>query len=184
MPQSSGTATPGWSDAGRSIPSHTTGPEPSTPSQPSSMSDTGSFHLSPPQTTGSTPRTHTQPPQPPRAQPQPEAQPQPHQGPAHQSPHFAPHDPAHALSSPRSVAPHYPAHPPTTALHRSNEPSTVSYTAQAPRVPPPAQAISQPRHRARRAARRRSGPPAKVAIPILLLALACYAVGFWALTQL
>ncbi|WLW53681.1 serine/threonine-protein kinase [Streptomyces sp. YU58] len=162
------------------------GTEPSTPSQPNSMSDTGSFHLPPPQATGSTPRAQTQFPQsrPPQTPPQAEGQPHPHQGPPHQSPHFAPHDLTHALSSPRSVAPHYPAHPPTAAPHRSNEPSTLSYTAQAPRVPPPAQAISQPRHRARRAARRRSGPPAKVAIPILLLALACYAVGFWALTQL
>ncbi|MGW4440516.1 protein kinase domain-containing protein [Streptomyces sp. NPDC004596] len=36
--------------------------------------------------------------------------------------------------------------------------------------------------RARRAVRR-PGPPAKAAIPILLLALACYAVGFWALAR-
>ncbi|MGW5327551.1 protein kinase domain-containing protein [Streptomyces sp. NPDC004014] len=36
--------------------------------------------------------------------------------------------------------------------------------------------------RARRGIRR-PGPPAKVAIPILLLALACYAVGFWALAR-
>jgi hypothetical protein len=36
----------------------------------------------------------------------------------------------------------------------------------------------------RRATRsRRPGPPAGVAIPMLLLALACYAVGFWALTR-
>ncbi|WP_310591779.1 hypothetical protein [Streptomyces resistomycificus] len=43
--------------------------------------------------------------------------------------------------------------------------------------------MSQPRHRAARSARR-AGPPAKVAIPLLLLALACYAVGFWALAQI
>ncbi|MEU2116660.1 protein kinase [Streptomyces sp. NPDC016459] len=30
---------------------------------------------------------------------------------------------------------------------------------------------------------RRPGPPLKVAIPVLLLALACFAVGFWALAQ-
>ncbi|MGV9903302.1 protein kinase domain-containing protein [Streptomyces sp. NPDC003388] len=36
--------------------------------------------------------------------------------------------------------------------------------------------------RARRGVRR-PGPPAKAAIPILLLALACYAVGFWALAR-
>jgi hypothetical protein len=33
-------------------------------------------------------------------------------------------------------------------------------------------------------ARRRPGPPAKVAVPVLLIALACFAVGFWALGQL
>ncbi|SED99628.1 serine/threonine protein kinase [Streptomyces sp. 3213] len=61
------------------------------------------------------------------------------------------------------------------------EPSTASYTAQVPLVPPTAPPF--PQHRGRRA-RRRPGPPAKVAIPVLLLALACYAVGFWALTRI
>ncbi|WP_262059262.1 serine/threonine-protein kinase [Streptomyces sp. STR69] len=60
------------------------------------------------------------------------------------------------------------------------EPSTASYTAQVPLVPPTAPPF--PQHRGRRA-RRRPGPPAKVAIPVLLLALACYAVGFWALAR-
>jgi hypothetical protein len=36
----------------------------------------------------------------------------------------------------------------------------------------------------RQHARPRPGPPAKVAVPVLLLALACFAVGFWALTQI
>ncbi|MEU6418457.1 serine/threonine-protein kinase [Streptomyces spiralis] len=77
---------------------------------------------------------------------------------------------------------------------------TASYTAEDPRVPPsavplpavplpaahlsaappPASAISP--HRAVRP--RRPGPPAKVAIPLLLVALVCYAVGFWALARL
>ncbi|MEO3972766.1 serine/threonine-protein kinase [Streptomyces sp. CAU 1734] len=34
-----------------------------------------------------------------------------------------------------------------------------------------------------RPARRRQGPPRKVVVPVLLLALICYAVGFWALSQ-
>ncbi|CAL9504175.1 protein kinase domain-containing protein [Streptomyces sp. enrichment culture] len=54
---------------------------------------------------------------------------------------------------------------------------TVPYTAGNPRSAPPAQ-----HRRARR--RRRPGPPAKVALPLLMLALACYAVGFWALTRI
>ncbi|MFD5651645.1 serine/threonine-protein kinase [Streptomyces sp. NPDC127039] len=54
---------------------------------------------------------------------------------------------------------------------------TAAYTARNPRSAPPAQ------HRGARR-RRRPGPPARVALPLLLLALACYAVGFWALTRI
>ncbi|MDV9178167.1 serine/threonine-protein kinase [Streptomyces sp. W16] len=99
-------------------------PSPTPTPTPTPMSDTGSFHLPPPQ---------------------------------------APQIP-HVLPSPQPRA----------------EPSTASYTAQVPLVPPTAPPF--PQRRGRRA-RRRPGPPAKVAIPILLLALACYAVGFWALTR-
>lgn len=91
-----------------------------------------------------------------RHQPRPQAQ-------AHSAYAF-PHDPTpptHVLPSPQ--------HQPRA------DASTASYTAQTPQVPPPARAISRAR---------RSGPPAKVAVPLLLLALACYAVGFWALTQI
>ncbi|MBD0841092.1 serine/threonine-protein kinase [Streptomyces sp. TRM68416] len=143
-----------------------------TPSrQPSPMSDTGSFPLPPP--------VRPQPPQPPPQPPQPEPQ--------------TPYQPTHVLSSPRPYAPQYPAHRPADA-------STASYTAQDPQVPPSAQPISEPlsqhppglhqgphpgpRAARRRAARRRPGPPAKVAIPLLLLALICYAAGFWALAQI
>ncbi|MDG9718635.1 serine/threonine protein kinase, partial [Streptomyces sp. DH24] len=59
--------------------------------------------------------------------------------------------------------------------------STASYTAQAHQAPVPAP-HAVPGHRATRA--RRPGPPAKVAVPLLLLALACYAVGFWALARI
>lgn len=59
--------------------------------------------------------------------------------------------------------------------------STGSYTAQSPQVPHPVGAIAE--HHTRRV-RPRPGPPAKVAVPVLLLALACFAVGFWALTQI
>ncbi|MEV8127089.1 protein kinase [Streptomyces sp. NPDC085944] len=54
---------------------------------------------------------------------------------------------------------------------------TAPYTTGNPRSAPPAQ------HRGARR-RRRPGPPAKVALPLLMLALACYAVGFWALTRI
>ncbi|CAM5626183.1 Protein kinase OS=Streptomyces tendae OX=1932 GN=GUR47_20945 PE=4 SV=1 [Streptomyces tendae] len=55
--------------------------------------------------------------------------------------------------------------------------ATAPYTARNPRSAPPAQ------HRGARR-RRRPGPPAKVALPLLMLALACYAVGFWALSRI
>lgn len=177
-----------------------------------SMSDTGSFHLPPPQATVSSPLTQTPPPPPHPAQVQPEAQAQSQaqsqaraQGPgqtgqAHQaqdalyrSPHTSPYDTTHVLSSPQSRTPQYPAQPPTPVQHQRVDASTASYTAQSPQVPPSGPAIPQPHRRgghraARRAshglARRRPGPPAKVAVPLLLLALACYAVGFWALTRI
>ncbi|MFF9582692.1 serine/threonine-protein kinase [Streptomyces achromogenes] len=62
--------------------------------------------------------------------------------------------------------------------------ATAAYTARAPHPAPPTPSpASGRRHRARRAPRR-PGPPAKAVIPLLLLALVCYAVGFWALTRL
>ncbi|MFD5454370.1 serine/threonine protein kinase, partial [Streptomyces olivaceus] len=71
---------------------------------------------------------------------------------------------------------HHPAQSlaPPPAQQRTDVP-TASYTARSPQAPA--------QHRAPRR-RRRPGPPAKVAVPLLLLALACYAVGFWALTRI
>ncbi|WP_128435558.1 serine/threonine-protein kinase [Streptomyces cyaneus] len=185
--------------------------EPSIPSQlgdrdgPLTMSDTGSFHLPPPGATGSSPRTQTPPPQPHAAQ-EPDQTPaqaqaqaqgqrqagQAHQGAQHHSAYVSPYDNTHVLSSPHLHAPQYPAQPPTPTQHQRVDASTASYTAQSPQVPPSEPPIRQPRrrggHRAtRRASRglaRRPGPPAKVTVPLLLLALACYAVGFWALTRI
>ncbi|MCX5235747.1 serine/threonine-protein kinase [Streptomyces prunicolor] len=121
-------------------PAPPTSPPTSPPPLPSPMSDTGSFHLPPPQGQ------------------------QPQQGGQYQPSYSSPHEFTHVLSSPQPRA----------------DPSTASYTAQAPQVPPSAPPV--PQHRGRRA-RRRPGPPAKVVIPVLLLALACYAVGFWALAH-
>ncbi|WP_189311428.1 serine/threonine-protein kinase [Streptomyces brasiliensis] len=102
--------------------------------EPSAMSDTGSFHLPPPQ----------------------------------------PFPPPHVLPTPQTPLP-----------RQRVDVSTASYTARSPEVPPPPPALSPPyRTGGRRARRRRPGPPAQAAIPILLLALACYVVGFWALTRI
>ncbi|CAL9504836.1 serine/threonine-protein kinase [Streptomyces sp. Tu 3180] len=166
--------------------------EPSVPPQPSGMSDTGSFPLPPPRATV----TSSPAPAPPAPSYSPQAQAQdrhnarhgtPHQ-PAHAAGHVSPHDPTHPLRSP---LPPPTAHPGPAAFPRADA-STAEYTAQGPQVPPVGEAMPQrgSAHRYRshrrphRRSGRRSGPPAKVAVPLLLLALACYAVGFWALTRI
>jgi eukaryotic-like serine/threonine-protein kinase len=157
----SGAAADGWADTG------TTG----------SLSDTGSFRLPPPQEpSAATPVAPTSEPCGPYAPYAPYVQqpPLPSQLPYSQ-PYFSPHVPS------PSAMPEHPV-----------DASTASYTAQDAQVPSPSQpihdapatAVPARGRRARLASRsRRPGPPARAAIPILLLALACYAVGFWALTR-
>ncbi|MEV0253286.1 serine/threonine-protein kinase [Streptomyces sp. NPDC050732] len=114
----------------------------------------GGFHLPPP----------PQPPQPstpptPTPTPMPISLPPPAPDPTVTSASCAP---------PRA---HAPAHP---------------YTAHAAQVPPPNHPIPHPQPAAPSPSTplKRPGPPAKVAAPMLLIALACLAVGVWALTQL
>ncbi|CAL9513856.1 Serine_threonine-protein kinase PknD [Streptomyces sp. enrichment culture] len=159
---------------------------PPAPPRPPGMSDTGSFPLPPPRATA-TPSPASAPPAPthvPQSQEQGRPSPQhdtPHQ-PARATGHVSPHDPTHPLHSP---LPQPTAYPGSAPLRRADA-STAEYTAQGPRVPPAD--TGMPRHgaahRPHRRSGRRPGPPAKVAVPLLLLALACYAVGFWALTRL
>ncbi|MEU2712791.1 serine/threonine-protein kinase [Streptomyces sp. NPDC007205] len=133
-----------------------------------SLSDTGSFRLPPPRQeqvslSPGTPSPHA----PYVQQPSLPSQPPPHQ------PYFFPHAP-----SPSPMQAHRVDASTASSASAASIASTASYTTQNVQVPTPA------RHRARRARRRgRPGPPARAAIPILLLALACYAVGFWALTR-
>lgn len=103
---------------------------------------------------------------PPRTPTQPVAQPP--------SPAYAPastaYDPAHGPA-------YGPAH---TPVHAPPEPSPAAFaqipTAAVPHRPAPAtQALPLPA--------RRPGPPAKVAVPVLVVALVCFAVGIWALIQ-
>ncbi|MFL4905615.1 protein kinase domain-containing protein [Streptomyces sp. MMS24-I2-30] len=202
---------PGSPEAPASVdPREATGP------QSAGMSDTGSFHLPPPQPA----RPHgTQSPPTPAAQPyvplpqqadqhvdhhidhqadHQTAQPQPQHpaqaqpptvtvpNPGHSSASPSPYVSPHALSSPHPQTSWNPAQALPPEQPRRVDAPTVSYTAQSPRVPDSAPESPAPApHRATRHARRarRPGPPAKAAIPILLLALACYAVGFWALTR-
>ncbi|MFG2027159.1 protein kinase [Streptomyces sp. NPDC048825] len=152
------------------------------PSPTSPMSDTGSFHLPPPPQ----PRTATSYTQRHQRQAHPQRPPKP-QEPAH--PHLG-----QAPTPPSSFPLPAPAHAPSYGSAHVNSPqgatpasqphafaSTASYTARDVQVPPQPQPVA--RHRGRRALRR-PGPPAQVAIPVLLLALVCFAVGFWALTRI
>ncbi|MER7924063.1 MULTISPECIES: serine/threonine-protein kinase [unclassified Streptomyces] len=156
------------------IPAPTHAPIAAPPPPPSPMSDTGSFHLPPPRASyGQQVDQERQLEQ--RGQAHQDGQYKAGQSPyqvgqdqyqpAHSSPYSSPYPSPHGLASPQPRA----------------EPSTASYTAEVPQAPPSAPPV--PQHRGRRA-RRRPRPPAKVAIPVLLLALACYAVGFWALTRI
>ncbi|MGX1313223.1 serine/threonine protein kinase [Streptomyces calvus] len=155
-------------------------PTPTPTPTPPSMSDTGSFHLPPPQATVTSAPVPPVPPAPAHT-PRPST-PSPGQvrygtpqQPPGAAPYASPHDPTHPLRSPVS---HPSARP---------DASTAEYTAPGPQSPPPVDPVPRraagPRgHRRRRS--RRPGPPAAVAVPVLLLALACYAVGFWALAQI
>ncbi|MEE1754380.1 serine/threonine protein kinase [Streptomyces sp. SP18CS02] len=150
--------------------------------RPPAPSETGSFHLAPPPRYPAAQHQaqhHPSPPHP--AQPSPPA-PAPPGSPQHTSvPDFA--------------------QAPTAAVPQ-DRPLTRQYTghAQAP-VPRPAdQAPSHGPHRppghhgyqadrgvagpaAKTVAARRPGPPPKVAVPVLFVALICFAVGIWALIQ-
>lgn len=138
---------------------------PSVPPPPRSAPQTGSFPLTPPP-----------PPPPPRATPtpaptaNPTATPMPVHVPA-QLPERLPAQPpaqlpAHAFSPPV----------PSPAYRVSAPVNPYPHTAHAPQVPLQRRPVA---HR-----QKRPGPPAKVAVPMLLAALACFAVGIWALTQI
>ncbi|MFG2963516.1 serine/threonine-protein kinase [Streptomyces sp. NPDC048288] len=155
---------------------------PDAPPAPAGMSDTGSFRLPPPQTQTPTPTPtpptpaaeppRPTPPYPPYALPQPQPQPQP-QPAAPVTQFHTPWPPAQPLP------PVQPDADTTTATYTTRDPQT-------PRTPEAGQAapVGVRTHGRRRRRARRPGPPAKAAVPMLLLALACYAVGFWALTRI
>ncbi|MGW3493243.1 serine/threonine-protein kinase [Streptomyces sp. NPDC001020] len=136
--------------------------DPPPPTQPPTTQHTGSFPLPPREALPTSPHPPEQPPVPPAgvvAHPAPTA-----------ASHPSRHDPARMPS----------AGPPTAPA------AAVQRSAHAAAVPSP-QAHTRPqetaRHR-RRPVARRPGPPAKLAVPVLLLALACFAVGFWALARI
>lgn len=144
----------------------------STAAQPSSPpSETGSFHLAPPPQQQPSPLPHTGGPHTPPASPagvQPTAAPAPVAppvpGPAGPAPGVPAHVPAADAVTAHAASPHQP---PAASY---GGPSTRTYTAHGPQVPPSG-------------AGKRPGPPPKVAVPVLLVAVLCFAVGIWALTQ-
>ncbi|MFD9880430.1 protein kinase [Streptomyces alboflavus] len=171
-----------------SAPHHPVQP-PSPPAHPP-MSETGSFHLPPP-----IPPHQAPPPQP--AQPPTPPTPLPLPAPA-ELPSTPPTPTPTPVPSPSSAATPEPVHASAASLaaHRAFAP-TSPYTAQPQQVPSLSTPIPAPlpelQPRGRRAQRRhaaaaarapRTGPPVKVALPMLLAALACFAVGFWALTRI
>ncbi|GGT21139.1 serine/threonine-protein kinase [Streptomyces purpureus] len=139
---------------------------PAVASPPPSPSETGSFHLPPP----------------------PQQQPQPH----HQQ-HTPPTQPAAPVTqvpahsaSPQPAAPDF-FQAQTAAVPYQQAP-TRQYTAHGSQVPVPATGVppvAQPpvAQPPAPAVAKRPGPPPKVAIPVLFVALVCFAVGIWALTQ-
>ncbi|MER7039252.1 serine/threonine protein kinase [Streptomyces microflavus] len=156
-------------------PSQPAAQEPSVPPPPPvSMSETGSFHLAPP------PQQQHQPhPQPQFHQPTPPPAPLPTQ-PAAPSPYAAgaldpsqaptsgvPHDAS--ATRPYTSQQQHQQHQPVAA-HAAHTPvhGGVTFNLHAPTPVRPT----------------RPGPPPKVAVPVLVVALICFAVGIWALTQM
>ncbi|MFJ9416810.1 serine/threonine-protein kinase [Streptomyces sp. NPDC101227] len=146
-----------------------------------SMSDTGSFQLAPPERSLSVP---PQPSTPPTPTPLPSAA-------------WSDTPPAQGMSAAPATPAPIPAYEPTAAV-RPDVAATRPYTAGPHPVPgqPPAGAPGQQAPVAHMAAAsgapvaarpaavpvRRPGPPAKVAVPVLIVALLCIAVGVWALS--
>ncbi|WP_192582505.1 serine/threonine-protein kinase [Streptomyces triticiradicis] len=170
--------------------------------RPFSMSDTGSFHLPPPRPVPDAdsrrqpqpgPPHHRSPyPRPQQAWPDAQASTPPASAPlpppAYTPPGLQPFDqtptptptPPTAPLPAYASSPHQPSTPPAAMPQYAYAP-TASYTARSVQVPPEDAALPE---RRRRRARPRPGPPAAVAVPMFLLALVCFAVGFWALAQI
>ncbi|MBL3665046.1 protein kinase [Streptomyces sp. M2CJ-2] len=172
-----------------------TGPAPAAPPRQPSMSDTGSFHLPPPQATVTSspaparpPHAHTPPDQgqgrvPEQVHVREQSQGSTPSQPPHDVRQVTHADRTHPLRSPLFPPSFPPSACPGPASHRADA-STAEYTARVPQAPSSGRAVSRHGATGRRRRRRRPGPPARVVVPLLLLALTCYAVGFWALMRI
>ncbi|MFD3786765.1 serine/threonine-protein kinase [Streptomyces cyaneofuscatus] len=160
---------------------------PVSPPPPVSMSETGSFHLAPPPQQ----QPQQQPQQPEFYQPTsastPVATPPPPPAPL-------PAQPAAPSPSPYAVGAPDPSQAPTSGVpydasatrpytaqqqqHHQHQQPLAAHAAHAPAHAPAASPAPVPVRQTR------PGPPPKVAVPVLVVALICFAVGIWALTQM
>ncbi|UQA94293.1 serine/threonine-protein kinase [Streptomyces halobius] len=193
-----GPLTAGQPPAGPSAAAGTAGTAP-----PVSLSETGSFQLAPPERSAPVPGQPSAPPTPPPA-PTPGSTP-PDQGlppapaappstPAAPMPAYHPTAPVQRNSGgtrPYTAGPHpVPGQPPVDASGQAGQPgpptpmtpvtpvTPVTPMAAAPATPPTAVPSAAPAI----VPHRKPGPPPKVAVPVLIVALLCIAVGVWALT--
>ena len=79
--------------------------------------------------------------------------------------------------------PAQPSSPYAAPLAPPAPPPAQATTAPVPHDPGPTRSYTAPHPSPAPASRTRTGPPPKVAVPVLLVALICFAVGIWALTQ-
>ncbi|MER7984950.1 serine/threonine-protein kinase [Streptomyces noursei] len=159
-----GDATGGTTVAGAASPApFDTGGRPVT--GPASFTDTGSFHLAPPE---------------PSVPPQPSTPPPPATPPRGTVP--APPTTPPRTPPPTPLPALMPRYEPTAAAPPL-APATRPYTAGQPPLPghPPTGSAGVPAAPAPAGPVRKPGPPPKVAVPVLIVALLCIAVGVWAL---
>ncbi|MEV0576839.1 protein kinase [Streptomyces sp. NPDC050392] len=149
-----------------------------------------------PQTPQASPQTSQAPQTPQATGQQPYAQPQPPSAMSETGSFHLPPPPQHPTPAPQAMTPvaahpaqqaaPYPAAVPDasqapTAAVPHDQPLTRAYTAQHPQAPQVSHAPVA--SHAAPAPQTRPGPSPKVAVPVLLVALICFAVGIWALTQ-
>ncbi|MTE19981.1 protein kinase [Streptomyces sp. TRM43335] len=172
----------GAGSTGRSSAVPPSPPPPAPAHTPPSPSDTGSFPLPPPvREVSRPPRRPPAPPVPPsgperpwsQPQPQPQSYAEPHRG-TYGSPPPTGTPPTRPHTTDRRPAPGYAPAP--------HAPTPAPAAPPAPAPPPPGRGTpGRVSHRARPS--RKPGPPPAVALPVLLLALLCLAVGVWALSR-
>ncbi|MGI5481807.1 serine/threonine-protein kinase [Streptomyces lavendofoliae] len=174
---------------------------PLTASPGPAASETDGFHLAPPPQRSAS----RQPPDQPPAQAQ---APAPHPEPAHPAPapaqpssasasappvaaplpsgslHASPAGPPGAPTGPAPAPAAFSPHPPAPEHPHAPVTPTAPVTPFNPYAPyAPGLAAPHPAASTPLTAPTRPGPPAKVAVPVLLVALVCFAVGIWALTR-